>query len=189
MEAFDKLKYCICELLAGGFMVDRQVVMVIAFKGFRDEELFDTQKELENACVKTVVASTQLGNATGVLGGIAEATRVIGQIKVDEFDGIVFVGGGGAGIYFNDYKAQELAREFNAKGKVVGAICIAPSILANAGMLKGKKATAFPSEEGNLRENGAVWTGQDVAVDGKIVTANGPKTAKEFGRKIAEYIG
>ena len=183
---FDKLKYCMCELLIGGLVADRKVVLVVAFKGFRDEELFDTQTELENAGVKTIVASTHVGNATGILGGIAEATMAIGQINVGEFGGIVFVGGVGAEAYFNDCKAQELVRKFNADGKVVAAICIAPGILANAGVLKGKKATAFPSEEGNLMEKGAIWTGQNVTVDGKIVTANGPKAAKEFGRKIAE---
>ena len=71
--------------------------------------------------------------------------------------------------------------------KVVAAICIAPSILVNAGILNGRRATAFPSERDNINAVGT-FTGKPVEVDGKIITANGPEAAAEFGKKIADAI-
>jgi len=62
----------------------------------------------------------------------------------------------------------------------VGAICMAPSILANAGILTGRRVTVFPSEEDNLRAKGAEIISSYVTVDGKIVTGSGPYAAKEF---------
>lgn len=63
-----------------------------------------------------------------------------------------------------------------------------PGILANAGVLKGKKATVFPSEEDTLANGGALRTRQNVVVDGKIVTAPGPQAAQEFAEALAKLL-
>ena len=73
-------------------------------------------------------------------------------------------------------------------GKLVGAICIAPRILSEAGILNGKKATVYSSEAGVLRANGAIYTGKDVEVDGKIVTASGPHAAEQFGNTLVKLL-
>lgn len=62
------------------------------------------------------------------------------------------------------------------------------AILENAGILQGKKATCFSSEAGNLQSKGADYTGTAVAVDGKIVTVDGPGAAEEFGKQIIELL-
>jgi protease I len=74
------------------------------------------------------------------------------------------------------------------KEKIVGAICIAPVTLANAGILTGKKATVFESETKKLKDKGANCTRKNVERDGKTITANGPKAAKEFGETIAKAL-
>ncbi|MFH1664228.1 MAG: DJ-1/PfpI family protein [archaeon] len=165
-----------------------RVVFVIAKNGFRDEELFHTKEELEKEKIETVIASTEKGLCQGKLGGTIEAELSIEEISVEEFDAIIFVGGSGAKEYFEDEIALNLAREFNKKTKLVAAICIAPSILANAGLLEGKTVTAFASEKENLTEQGAFFSGEPVEVSGNIVTANGPKAARDFGKKIAELL-
>ncbi len=71
---------------------------------------------------------------------------------------------------------------------MLGAICIAPSILARAGLLDGIRATAFPSQEADLRAHGAFWTPDAVAVDGRIVTANGPHSAEQFGESMVRLL-
>ena len=168
----------------------KNVVFIIAPKDFRDEELFHPMEEIGKAGAHCEIASTKLGERMGSKGGKAGVELMIDYAKVspDNFDAIVFVGGSGAKIYFEDARAQELARNFAKEGKVVAAICIAPSILANAGVLKGKKATSFPSEKDNLISKGAKFTGAGVEVDGKIVTADGPKSAKDFGKRIAKLM-
>jgi protease I len=168
--------------------MNKKVLMIIAPKNFRDEELFHTKEELEKAGNSIIIASTSKDTATGMLGGTAIPDITIDEVNVDDYDAIVFVGGTGSSIYFNDPKAHEIARAANEKGKIVAAICIAPSTLANAGILSGKRATSFPSEESNLRSKGAIYTGSNVEKDSNIITADGPSSAREFGRMIAESL-
>jgi len=165
-----------------------KVLMIIAPRNFRDEELFYTKEELESSGNSVTIASTTTDKATGVLGRTAKPDTTINDINIDDYDAVVFVGGVGSSIYFNNQKAHEIARDAYDKGKVIGAICIAPSTLANAGLLKGKKVTSYPSEERNLRSKGAVYTGNSVEKDGNIITADGPSSARNFGRMIANSL-
>ena len=166
----------------------KKALLVVAFSNFRDEELFDTQAELEKAGIETTIASTRTGTAKGMLGGEAQVQIAIDDADSADYDAIVFIGGGGASIYFNNSRAHELAKSAYSSGKILAAICIAPSILANAGMLKGKKATCFPSEAQNLKSKGAICTGKPVEIDGRIITADGPKSAHSFGKAIANAL-
>lgn len=166
----------------------KNVLMVIAKDNFRDEELFHTKESIEEAGIKTTIASEEAGQCRGKLGATAEADLAISDANPNDYSAIVFVGGGGAAQYFDNQTSLNLAKEFKKEGKIIAAICIAPSILANADLLEGKKATSFSSEKENLEEKGAKFTGEPVTVDGKIVTANGPNAAKEFGKKIAELL-
>lgn len=162
--------------------------MIIAPKNFRDEELFDTKEELESSGNSVAIASTKTDTATGMLGGTIKPDMTIDDVNVDDYDAVVFVGGSGSSTYFNNQRAHDIARDAYDKGKIIGAICIAPSTIANAGLLKGKRATSFPSEERNLRSKGANYTGKPVEKDGKIITADGPRSARNFGRMIAESL-
>lgn len=167
----------------------KRAVMLIAFKDFKDKELFETKQVLEEHGVDVRIASKTKGVATGMDGKTVEVNFDYREILPEDFDAIVFVGGGGASEYFNDDVALGLARDFHNKRKVVAAICIAPSILANAGLLNGREATAFSSESSNLRAKGAIYTNEDVTVDKLIITGKGPHAAKQFGEKIAETLG
>ena len=168
--------------------MNKKVLMIIAPKNFRDEELFDTKEEIEKRGNSVTIASVSKEIATGMLGKTATPELTLEEVKVEDYDAIVFVGGVGSSIYFSDPKAHQIAKEAAEKGKIIAAICIAPSILANAGLLKGKRVTAFPSEEKNLKEKGAIYTATSVERDGKIITADGPSSARDFGKKIAEAL-
>lgn len=162
-----------------------KVLFVIAHEGFRDEECFQPKEVLKNH--EVVIASTETSPATGSLGG-----RITPDITIDEaldrisdFDAVVFVGGPGANVYFDDPVAHKIAQ--NAKN-VLAAICIAPVTLAKAGVLEGKRATVWDDGQGTqakiLEDNGASYVAEDVVVDGKLITANGPKAAKKFGEAV-----
>lgn len=167
----------------------KRVLMVIAPENFRDEEFAEPKSVFEGIGMEVVVASRGVAEALGSLGAKVAVDKDISEVAAGDFDAVVFVGGAGAVVYFGAPEAHKLAREAFEQGKVLGAICIAPSILANAGVLEGKRATVFASEAGNLREKGAVYTGGPVTVDGKIVTANGPAAACEFGQAIVGVLG
>lgn len=165
-----------------------KVLMIIAQEGFRDEEFFEPRDILIKNGIEVKVASQEMKMAHGKLGGSVMPDLTVSDADVDDFEAVIFVGGPGAAVYLDDPIAHKLAKDFYAAGKIVAAICMAPSILANAGLLENKKATAFPNEKANLKAHGANFTGAMVEVDGKIVTACGPEAAKEFGEKIVELL-
>lgn len=166
----------------------KKVLMVVAPQNFRDEEYQKPRQVLENAGITVEVAAKGVSEAVGMFGAKATVDKDISQVNIDDYEGVVFVGGTGAAVYFDDQTALNLAKTAFEKDKVISAICIAPSILANAGILSGKKATVFSSEAGNLQAKGAQYTGEPVTVDGKIVTARGPEAAEEFGKKLVEVL-
>lgn len=161
-----------------------EILMVIAPDQFRDEELFVTKRTLESQGHKTLVVSTKTGEIQGVKGGAYQVETLVSQIRADDFDALVFVGGGGAKVYFEDEAIWSLAQDMSKAGRVVAAICIAPVILANAGLLEDKKATVFPSGADQLRDKGALVQDLPVVVDGRLVTGNGPDAAEAFARAI-----
>ena len=169
-------------------LTEKKAVMIIAERNFRDEELLKPKEILEKRGVKVTVASTSLNVAKGMLGARVKPDILVKEIKVDDYDAIIFVGGSGASQYWNDPLAHNIAKEAVKKNKILCAICIAPVTLANAGVLSGKKATVWPSEKGKLEAKGASYTGNPVQVEGKIITAEGPQAAEEFGRSIVEAL-
>ncbi len=161
----------------------KNVVLIIAFNSFRDEEYADPKIVFEQAGVKVTTASTQLGTATGKLGLKTKVDITIDQLNISEYDAVLFVGGSGSYDLYENKTCHKIAKDTAAQGKVLGAICAAPGILAHAGVLKGKKATMF-DDTGVLAKFGATYTGNSVEVDGKIVTATGPDTAKDWAEAI-----
>jgi len=166
----------------------KRAVLIIASNNFRDEELFETKIVLDKAGIETTIASSKTGPIRGMPGGRAEATILVKNLSVDDYDAIIFVGGTGAKEYFNNRAALDIAREAAGKRKILAAICIAPSVLANAGVLKGIRATSFPSERVNLQRAGAIYTGNPVERDRFIITGNGPRAATLFGQAIVDTI-
>ena len=84
-----------------------------------------------------------------------------------------------------DETVDRVIREFAAAGKLVSAICAAPSVLGQAGLLEGKKATCHPGFEDKLL--GATWLEEPVVVDGNIITSRGMGTAIAFALEIVRY--
>lgn len=166
----------------------KPLLMVIAPKYFRDEELFETKEELLDAGLTTVTASLSKGICTGSKEGKTIAEVEIQDLNTNDYQGVVFVGGPGSRIYFEHPEAHRIAKEMNADEKLVAAICIAPVILAKAGLLKDKSATVFNSEIETLKKNGGHYTGLALTQDENIITANGPQSSRAFGELIAKTI-
>jgi len=166
----------------------KKVLMIIASQNFRDEEYLEPRQIFESHGMEVVTASSKTGELAGMMGATATAGSEIGDVNVSDFDAVVFVGGTGAAEYFDNARAHAIATEAHESGKVLAAICIAPSILANAGVLQGRQATAYSSEQQNLESHGATYTGKSVTRDGSIITANGPGAATGFGNAIVHAL-
>jgi len=174
-------------------VMNKKVLIIIAFQNFQDLEYSKTREILEKSGAKISVASSSLGTAKGKFGMQVEVDLLIDDIKVDEYDAIVFIGGPGAVNYIENPIAHQIAQEAVEKNKILAAICIAPAILAKAGALSGKKATVWSSIFDQsavdiLKNSGAQYLDQDLVIDGKIITANGPDAAEKFGQAIVEQL-
>jgi protease I len=166
----------------------KKVVMVIASKDFRDEELFQPREILGKNGIEVKVASTTLEEVKGVLDGKVKPDLLMKDIRLEDFDALVFIGGAGATQYWNDPAAHALAQEAVASNKILAAICIAPVILGKAGVLKGKRATVWSTDAGQIKVSGAEYTGKNVERDGNIITAAGPFAAKQFAETLIQAL-
>lgn len=169
------------------------VILVVAQEGFQEKELTDTKDALQKEGFKCDIAAKNLTWAVGKTGMRIMPDLTIGDAisSLSMYAGVAFIGGPGAAAYFDDNEALKLAKLSYEKGKVTGAICIAPMILAKAGVLAGKKATVWDgdSEQSDFfKKNGINYTGAEVTVDGKTVTGNGPNAARAFGEAIAKIL-
>ena len=169
-----------------------KALFVIAPVEFRDEEYFIPKQILEEGGIEITTASTS-DTSTSKFGKQVDVDMLIENANSD-YDVIIFVGGHGARDYFDNQTALNLARKFLEEGKFVTAICIGPAILAKSGVLNDKMATVWASSNNKegvdiLEENGAKYVNQDVVIDEKVITANGPEAAEEFGKKILEVLG
>jgi protease I len=168
--------------------MNKKILMIVASNGYRDEEL-DVPKNifLKNG-FQVIVASTTTEKAIGKLGGSISPDILVQNVITDEYDAVVFVGGPGAEEYFDSKQAHKIAVEIYEARKLVTAICIAPVVLAKAGLLRNKKATVYSSGQQEIEDMGALYTGEDVTVDGRIVTGNGPESAQNFANTIVEML-
>lgn len=171
----------------------KKVAIIIAFRDFQDKEYFGTKEVLDKAGIETITVSTKKEMAMGVYGGEVQIDEILSELSVGELDGIIFIGGPGALKFLDNEISYRIIREAKEAGKILAAICISPLILVKAGVMRNKKATIWSSslDKGPikiLQENGAEYVDEDVVVDGKIITANGPASANEFGEKVLTHL-
>lgn len=168
----------------------KNILMIIAPVGFQELE-YSIPKNIflnEGFYVKTAstekVAQSHIGNEQIVDLDISE-------VNVSNYDAIVFIGGPGAPDYQKNDFALNICKDAIEKNKLLCAICIAPTILAKAGVLQNKKATVWNGNgepEKILEEFGAKFTNEEVTIDGKIITANGPSAAEKFANTILKKL-
>ncbi len=172
---------------------NKKIAMIIAYRDFRDMEYFIPKQIFEEAGIEVTTVSTDLGTAIGADGGDTEATALISELAPADFDALMFVGGPGMVKHLDDEILHFLAQQTLEFNKVLGAICIAPAVLAEAGVLENKKATVWSSSMDKnavktLKENKAIYQDQPVVVDGNIITGNGPDAAQEFAKTLTEMV-
>lgn len=173
-------------------MTRKKALIIIAPNDFQDIEFLHTKEELEKGKIKIVIASTKKETAKGMQGTIVKVDLPLKQVDIKNYDAIIFIGGLGASPYYRNKKVHSIINEAYSNEKKICAICVAPLILAKAGILKGKRATVYDLNIKELaqmlKDEGAIYTGKQVEVDGNIITANGPNSARKFGRTIVKEL-
>ncbi len=162
--------------------------MVVGSRGFRDEEYFEPRRVFEGAGMEVVTASSREGPVRGALGGWARADRFLAALRARDHDAVLFVGGDGAREFVESRTAWRLAREALERGKVLGATCLAPLILARAGLLRERRVTAWPEVRDEVARAGALVVDDPVVVDERLVTADGPQSARRFAEAVLRVL-
>lgn len=155
-------------------------------EGFEEIEAVTPVDILRRAGVGVVLAAA--GDSLAVAGrsGISVmADRFADGLDVKDFDALILPGGPGVAALRRAGLAARLAADFHASGKIVAAICAAPLILLDAGLLEGVAVTCHASVAGELP-----WAdiGQRVVVSGSIVTSRGAGTSLDFALALARAL-
>jgi len=168
-----------------------KILIAVAPEKFRDEELTIPVASFQKAGIEFDIASIRRGPCTGMLGAKTTATLSFEEVDPKRYDGLMIVGGSGSQTHlWDDDLLTPIVKFFHQSGKVVAAICLAPAVLARAGILKGKKATYYesPASFREMKIGGAVLTNAPVVKDGRIITANGPTASQAFADAIVKAL-
>jgi protease I len=168
-------------------------VAILATDGFEQVELTEPKKNLENAGAKVDVLSIKDGKIKGWdktdWGETVKVDRLVADARPDEYDALVLPGG-----QINpdklriDKQAVAFVREFAQSSKPVAAICHGPWVLIEAGVVKGRTMTSWPSVHTDLKNAGANWVDQEVVTDGNIITSRKPEDIPAFSRTLIEAL-
>ncbi len=169
--------------------MSKRALMVLA-EGFEDIEAVAPIDVLTRSGVEVTIAALTGGSVKAAYGLTIQPTTTIDTVS-GLYDAIIFPGGRkNAQSLAAHKKAVELAQEHFKAGKIVAAICAAPSHVLGeaAGLLKGKRATGDPSFNFKLGASGAIVTNENVTQDGTIITSMGPGAAMLFALQLAENL-
>lgn len=158
--------------------------LLLLADGFEEIEAVTIIDVLRRGNVAVTTASLGGKHVTGSHQISIEADVLFDGISVGDFDALVLPGGPAAKTLREDARAQAAIKSAADAGKLVAAVCAAPTALEAAGVLAGKRATVYP---GN-RLPSAVQVAANVVEDGNVITGSGPATAMEFALKLVERL-
>lgn len=165
------------------------MVYIFLAEGFELVEALAPLDVLRRAGVET-----KLVGVTGPVVAASNGVKVQADLPIEEaaeegLSAVVLPGGlPGTLNLEKSPRVQHFIDSCAAAGKLIGAICAAPSILAHKGLLKGREATSFPTFQKDLSEGGATISARYVCQDGPFITGRGMGVSTEFGLKIVEAL-
>jgi protease I len=169
-------------------------VLIVASDGFEEWELFGPREILRSRGANVSLAAPTRDPIQATVhddpGKTIRPDLTIDEANASEFDALILPGGvrNPDHLRLND-NAIALIKDFAAQGKPVGAICHGPWLLVEAGLLKGRTATSWPSIRTDLENAGATVVDEPAAVDGNLVTSRNPDDVGEFTEAMIRLIG
>lgn len=173
--------------------LSHEKIVIMATHGFEQSELMVPLNELEKAGAQVDVATLDGNPIKGWIeqdwGDTVNADLKIEDIVVDDYICLVLPGGQmNPDVLRADKTTVEKVREFVANDKIVAAICHAPWLLIEAGVVKDREMTSYHSIRTDLKNAGARVVDQEVAVSNGIITSRSPEDLEAFVGKIKEEI-
>lgn len=164
-------------------------VLVPLAPGFEELEAISITDILRRAGIEVVTAGLQSGPVRASRGTLLMPDTSLDQVLGQDFDLIVLPGGlPGADNLRDDPRVVHLLQRAHAAGRLVGAICAAPKVLAHAGLLEGRRATHYPGSLNEAELAGVTDSDAAIELDGRVITSRGPGTAMDFALKLVELL-
>lgn len=168
-------------------------ILILATNGFEKSELFVPLEKLREHGATVHIASIEPGEIKSWdktdWGKTVAVDMQTGDVNEGDYDALVLPGGQiNPDLLRVDEGAMNLVRKFLSTGKTVAAICHAPWLLAEAGVLKGRDITSYPSIKTDMINAGANWHDKEVVADNGIVTSRKPDDLDAFVAKIVEEV-
>jgi protease I len=171
--------------------LDGKKVAILVTDGFEEVELTKPREALEEAGAETKIVSPKSGQIQGMnhadKGDKFDVDIPLDDARPDEFDALMLPGG----LMNPDelratHDALEFTKHFFREGKPVAAICHAPWVLIDAGVVRGRKLTSWEHIQTDVKNAGGNWVDQEVVVDNGLVTSRKPDDIPAFTRKMIE---
>src|SRR5687768_5042417 len=166
-------------------------VAILAADGFEQVELTKPKEALEEAGATVSIISTNSDQIQGMhhadKGDSFDVDMPVSDAHADEFDALMIPGGlMNPDTLRSAPEALEFVRAFFRAGKPVAAICHAPWVLIDAGVVRGRRLTSWPAIQSDVKNAGGTWVDEEVVVDNGLVTSRRPDDIPAFNRKMIE---
>jgi protease I len=164
-------------------------VAILAADMFERVELEEPRKALEDAGAEVEIVSIHDGEIKGFdhfdPANAVKVDRTIEEASADDYDALMIPGGvGNPDQLRGDENVVSFVREFDRAGKPMAVICHGPWVLVEAGVVRGRRLTSWPTLETDIRNAGGDWVDEEVVVDGNVVTSRKPDDIPAFNREM-----
>lgn len=173
--------------------ISNSTILIVATDGFEESELFGPLRILGDRGAEVKLASPDLKPIQATVhddpGKTVRPDLTVDQVRVEDYDALILPGGVRNPDQLRTNKAAiDLIRAFAEAGKPVAAICHGPWLLVEADLLRGKKATSWPSIRTDLRNAGANVVDEPAVTDGNIVTSRNPDDVPAFTEAVIRLV-
>jgi protease I len=167
----------------------RKKVAILAADMFERVELEEPRKALEAEGAEVEIVSIHDGEIQGFdhfePASTVTVDRTVEDVAADDYDALMVPGGvGNPDQLRGDENAVAFVRGFRDAGKPMAVICHGPWVLVEAGAVRGKRITSWPTLETDIRNAGGDWVNEEVVVDGTLVTSRKPDDIPAFNREM-----
>ena len=172
----------------------KKIAFLVAKEGIEQVELTHPWEAVKDAGATAVLVSPETGSVQAFnhldKADTFPVDQTVADASVADFDALVLPGGvANPDALRLDQDAVGFVRHFVESGKPVAAICHAPWTLVEAGVLRGRTLTSWPSLRTDIGNAGATWVDKEVVVDGNLITSRNPDDLKAFSSALIDALG
>lgn len=165
-----------------------KTLFIISHYDFDDDEYFEMKEMMEAAGVHTEVGSTHMSEAQGRFKKLVEPDCLLEDVRAEDYDAFIFVGGNGASELYHSSSIQELVKDILLRHKTIALIGEAVPVLYYANVINARKITTLENLRQEVEAGGGYYTGQSLEIDGDIITGFDNRSVKDVTDAVLEAL-